>query len=146
VKLKNEANREALFCRYLSELHGNTAQTMYLSANYKLFEMENWKREATLAASLPLLEDVYASLTVGGNVYKAFVQHVDGVFANAVFDCYGRFVSLTEPIVSQTTISRLVGMFKTRFPDQYWGIACLLNYNMHMKKVRSEHLLPFYHN
>lgn len=38
AKLKNEPNREALYCRYLTELYGDATQTMYLSANYKVFE------------------------------------------------------------------------------------------------------------
>jgi hypothetical protein len=37
VKIRNDANREAMYSRYLTELYGDSAQTLYLSANYKLF-------------------------------------------------------------------------------------------------------------
>ncbi len=80
------------------------------------------------------VEACYPSLTANGDVYKTFVEHVKGVFSTAVADCYGRFVLLTEPIVSQPTINRLVALFKSKFQDQYWAIASLLNYTVHMKR------------
>ena len=112
VKLKNEPNREALYCRYLTELYGDTAQTMYLLANYKVFEGETLAATKRLAATVsPTHEDLsplYCSLTPDGDVFKFFIQHVDGVFENAVVDCYGRFVSLTEPIIDQLSIVHMV--------------------------------------
>jgi hypothetical protein len=38
----------------------------------------------------------------GGDSYNDFVQHVDGVFEEAVKACYGRFVSLSEPSIGST--------------------------------------------
>jgi hypothetical protein len=148
VKLKNESNREALYCRYLTELYGDTAQTMYLSANYKVFEGDTLAATKLLATTVgPTTEDyseVYGSLTADGDVFKYFVQHVEGVFEKAVVDCYGRFVSLTEPIVSQPSMVHLVDLFKEKFQAQYWAIAMLLKYNVNMKLFRCTHLLPFY--
>jgi hypothetical protein len=86
----------------------------------------------------------YRGLSFGGDNYKTFLQHVDLVFKSAVKECYGHFISLTAPIVSQETIVKLVDMFKSRFQEQYWAIATLLKYSDHMKLARAQHLLPFY--
>jgi hypothetical protein len=88
--------------------------------------------------------ETYQGLAFSGEHYTTFVQHIDGVFKSAVKACYGKFVSLTAPIVSQKTIIRLVEMFKSRFQHQYLAIAVLLNYTTHMNKERLKHLLPFY--
>jgi hypothetical protein len=145
VKLKNDANREALFSRYLIELYGDTTQTMYLSANYKVFENDpNPAPEETTTAASISSGDPYPDLVFCGDYYKTFEQHVEGVFRDAVMECYGCFVSLTVPIVSQLTIVRLVDLFKSRFKTQYWVLATMLNYNEHMKLAKNEHLLPFY--
>jgi hypothetical protein len=148
VKLKNEPNREALYCQNLTELYGDTAQTMYLSANYKVFKGDTLAATKRLALTVSPTKDdhsdMYCSLTAEGDVINLFVQHVDGIFCQAVVGCYGQFVSLMEPIVSQYTIVRLVKLFKDKFKAQYWAIALLLKYNVHMKKFHSTHLLPFY--
>jgi hypothetical protein len=121
VKLRNDVNREALYSRYLIELYGDSAQTLYLSANYKLFEMESSsskKLNAASSATPRVCDDTsFSTLPVVGADYNAFVKHVDGVFEKAVKECYGRFVSLTEPIVSQTTINLMVDMFKSQFKE-----------------------------
>jgi hypothetical protein len=123
----------------------DTAQTLYLSANYKIFEIEARKVNPgadSISNSVSYVQ--YPSLAASGDVYKTFIEHVDSVFSQAVADCFGMFVLLTEPIISQQAINRLVALFKAKFQDQYWAIASLLNYTVHMKKCRSEHLLPFY--
>jgi hypothetical protein len=83
-------------------------------------------------------------LAFGGATYREFVRHVDGVFENAVVNCYGRFVTLTEPIISQTSISLLVDLFKSKFPNQYSALSVLLNYKEHKKRLDREHMKPFY--
>jgi hypothetical protein len=75
VKLKNDANHEALYSRYLTELFSNSTQTMYLSANYKIFEMECrsfMKRLGGQSTTMapPVSIDSYASLLVGGDSYN----------------------------------------------------------------------------
>jgi hypothetical protein len=102
VRLKNSDNREALFCRYLQELYGDSTQTMYLSACYKIFELESRDSDkkalgSVVASSMdPVTDDRFSCLEIGGTVYKTFVHDVDVVFREAVVDCYGRFVSLLE--------------------------------------------------
>jgi hypothetical protein len=51
--------------------------------------------------------------------YMDFVNHVEAVFERVVRDHYGQFVILTEPIVSQVTMTRLTDLFKNLFPVQY---------------------------
>jgi cytochrome c-type biogenesis protein CcmH/NrfF len=43
------------------------------------------------------------------------VQHVNGVFYQAVIARYGHFVSLMEPNISQMTIIHIVDLFKSSF-------------------------------
>jgi hypothetical protein len=83
-------------------------------------------------------------LAFGGDRYHEFAQHVDGVFKQAITTYYGRFVSLTEPIISQTTICGLVDLFKTEFPNQYTALLILLNYEEHKKQPDRDHLKQFY--
>jgi hypothetical protein len=83
-------------------------------------------------------------LAFGGETYREFVKHVDDVFQTAVVECYGRFVSLTEPIISQTTICGLVDLFKIKFLNQYTALSVLLNYEEHKKRPDRLHLKPFY--
>ena len=68
VKLKNGPNREALYCWYLTELYGDTAQTMYLSANYKVFKNDKLAATKLLAPTIsPTTEDfgdIYSRLTL----------------------------------------------------------------------------------
>jgi hypothetical protein len=44
----------------------------------------------------------------GDATYTDFIQHVDTVFENAERECYVTFVSLTDPIASQLTMTRLL--------------------------------------
>jgi hypothetical protein len=97
-----------------------------------------------LEVKKPQLIDRYEGLSFGGDNYSSFVSHVDGVFKAAAKECYGHFVSLTEPIVSQEMIIKLVNIFKAWFQQQYWAIATLLKYSDHMKLAHFKHLLPFY--
>ncbi len=99
-RIKNDQNREALFSRYLLELCGDATQTMYLAANYKNHEKDatvalNAKPDEPITAEFEDSVDLFPSLVVGGDIYKSFVQHVDGVFRQSVVDCYGCFVSMT---------------------------------------------------
>jgi hypothetical protein len=145
-KLSNEPNREALYSRYLTELYGDTAQTMYLSVNYKTFENNSGKPSTPFPVTPVVTDwnDTFKCLHLDVDVYTSFIQHVDGVFRQAVTDCYGRFVCLTEPIVPQSTMVRIAQLFKDKFKPQYWAIATQLNYCTHMKRFRTKHLLPFY--
>jgi hypothetical protein len=140
--LRVQASQELLYSRFLREVYGDHSQTLFLSSNYKLFSK---MAEANENEDLPVrTSDSYSQLDFGGDVYKTFVQHIDGVVEKAVIGCYGTFVSLTEPIISHQEIVRLVAMFKSKFAEAYWALAQLLNYTRHMKNTRSQHLLPFY--
>jgi hypothetical protein len=105
---------------------------MYLLAkNFKAFEMRTELGTKAVPAVSPMnldFSDVYCSLIVEGDEYNAFVQHVDGIFCQAVVDCYGHFVSLTEPIVSQTQVVHIVELFKSKFQAQYWAIAVYIDH------------------
>jgi hypothetical protein len=122
---------------------------MHLAANCKNHEKDataalNAKPDEPTTAEFEDSVDLFPSLVVGGDIYKSFVQHVDGVFRQSVVDCYGCFVSLTEPTVTGVEINLLANEFKIRFAVQCWAIAAQLNCRNHMKNFRSQHLLPFY--
>jgi hypothetical protein len=141
--LKNEASRDAYFTRYLHEVYGDHAQTQLLASNFTNITTKN---EVDLEDNSNVSQSPMdmSTLGFGGDSYNDFVQHVDGVFEEAVKACYGRFVSLSEPIISQQAIVRLVDMFKQQFPSQYSAISMLLNYDEHKKRNEREHLKPFY--
>jgi hypothetical protein len=141
--LKNEASRDAFFTRFLHEVYGDHAQTQLLASNFNNITTKN---EVDLEDNndVSKASTDMSTLGFGGDSYNDFVQHVDGVFEEAVKACYGRFVSLSEPIISQQAIVRLVDMFKRQFPSQYSAISMLLNYDEHKKRNEREHLTPFY--
>jgi hypothetical protein len=84
------------------------------------------------------------NIEFGSDKYMDFVNHVDTVFQKTCDECYGRFVSLADPIVSQTTMKQISDMFKAQFPVQYATLAKLLNYEAHFERKDQEHLHPFY--
>jgi hypothetical protein len=120
-RLCSDATKELYYSHFLLELHGDHSQTLFLSANYN----NAMKKQTPASAGVDLSDDPlvreqqilekYKGLSFSGDHYTTFVHHVDGVFKSAVEDCYGKFVSLTTPIVSQTTMVRLVEMFKAHF-------------------------------
>ena len=87
-------NCDALYCWYLTKLYGDTAQTMYLLANYKVFEGDTLTATKRLAPTVSRTNEdfsnMYCSLTTNGDVFNLLVQHVDGIFCQAVVNCYGQ--------------------------------------------------------
>jgi hypothetical protein len=79
-RLKKEQNHEALYCCYLVEIYGDPNHTMYLLAHYKIYEMKTMAIEkkntpGVTPSPVPTAEDPYPSLSIGGDIYNAFVQH-----------------------------------------------------------------------
>jgi hypothetical protein len=145
AKLKDDDSREAYFTRYLKELNGDHGQTQLLASNYKLANGTDLNKDTVANDVASTLNPLDAcSIEFGNENYTDFVNHVDTVFRKACDGCYGRFVSLTDPIVSQATMKRLSDMFKAQFPVQYATLAKLLNYEAHFERKDRDHLHPFY--
>jgi hypothetical protein len=70
---------------------------------------------------------------------------VDSNIASAVNNCYGEFLTLTEPILSQATITSLADECHALFSLQCTAISTLLNFHENSKLQKRSHLLPFYH-
>ncbi len=80
-------------------------QTLFLLANFKLFtKVLQANQDDNQPEAPPPISESFTRLDYAGDVFKTFVQDVDGVFERAVVKCYGTFVSLTEPIVLQIEI------------------------------------------
>jgi hypothetical protein len=124
-KLRVQAKRELYYSCFLSELYGDHGQMLLITLNFKVYsdKISEIDDDENVAAKQTEVGDAYRSLTFPADIYNVFVQHVDGVFRKAVRLCYGYFVSLTEPIISQPAIDALVTEFKARFSNQYWAIA-----------------------
>jgi hypothetical protein len=56
------------------------------------------------------------SLSFGGPVFLAYSSNVDAIIASAIAACYGDFVTLTQPILLQSTINSLAGECHSLFP------------------------------
>jgi hypothetical protein len=98
-----QSSQEEFYCQFLQVVYGNHSQTLFLSSNYKLFSVESDDLdEEQVVIDSNTTFDAFAQLNFGGDIYKTFIQHADGVFEQAVVHCYGCFISLTEPIISQT--------------------------------------------
>jgi hypothetical protein len=104
-KLKNELS---------AELDGDKSQTLLLCNAYssRLTSLSGQKTPPPTVGSSQLVE----SLSFGGPVYLSYSIKVDAVIASAVAACYGHFVTLTEPIILQSTINSLAAECHSSFP------------------------------
>jgi hypothetical protein len=66
------------------------------------------------------------SLSLGGPVFLAYSSKVDAIIVSAIAACYGEFVTLTQPIILQSTINSLAGECHSLFPLQCTAISTLL--------------------
>jgi hypothetical protein len=142
--LKNEVSREASFTRYIEEVYGSHAQTQLLAANHTNIMAKSNVDKAKLGNDKMSPTMDMSLLAFGGEIHQDFVQHVDGVFEQAVTTCYCHVVSLTEPIILQQAIVDLVNLFEHHFPNQCTALSILLNYEEHKKQPDCEYLKPFY--
>jgi hypothetical protein len=98
-KLRMQSSQELIYSRMLHELHGDHSQR---SSNFKLFFVS--KKTSPKAANLEkkvVFADIENVIAFGGSKYTDYIQHVDGIFRQAVNDCYGKFVQLSAPVVGR---------------------------------------------
>ena len=140
-KLKNELSRESYFTRYLAELHSDESQTLLLCNAFSSLPSLSWQKPPPpMVGSSQLVE----SLSFGGPVFLSYSTKVDTAIATAVAACYGQFVTLTEPILLQSTINYLAAECHSSFPLQCTAISTLLSFQENSKVQKRSHLLPFY--
>jgi hypothetical protein len=140
-KLKNELSRESYFTRYLAELHGDESQTLLLCNAYSTLPSLSWLKPPPPTVGAAQLVQL---LSFGGPVFLAYSSKVDAIIASTIAACYGEFVTLTQPILLQSTINSLAGECHSLFPLQCTAISTLLNFEENSELQKRLHLLPFY--
>jgi hypothetical protein len=83
-------------------------------------------------------------LSFGGPVFLTYSSKVDAIITSAIAACYGESVTLTQPILLQSTINSLAGECHSLFPLQCTAISTLLNFEENFKLQKRLHLLPVY--
>jgi hypothetical protein len=59
--------------------------------------------------------------------FASFESFVAGVCKTAIRTCYGQFVVLTAPLLSQVQLAGMASKLKKEFPSVYTTISSLLN-------------------
>jgi hypothetical protein len=73
--------------------------------------------------------------------FKAFIESRIHV---AVKQCYGQFVTLTSPIISQANLNSFLEKFVELMPQQFLALWTMLNFNENNNLKRRMHLEAFY--
>jgi hypothetical protein len=138
ANVKTPETRLALFHSLLIEVEGDTSQTMELcNAMNSVLESE---RYADLSKGGPS-----KSYDIDPVKFKEFESTVNSVFLVAIKDCYGKFVAITKPLVTQSQMSSLCSDFKRLLPIPYETICMMLNYQDGRRLLkRYEHMNEFY--
>ena len=75
-------------------------------------------------------------LRANDSSFKCFRDFVDEKCLEALDSMYGEFSCLTNPILSQKTLSEISDMFKSTLSKYYYVISALLNKAKYMNVTR----------
>jgi hypothetical protein len=130
-KMTNIKRRGAAFHRYIQELWGDSHQVHSLATYYDVLsertssalELSNYRAGQLSTARI---RDNFA-VDRSCPIFKRFCAHVDEVCYEAVRGCFGQFVPISAPILTQKTLTTLSHTFKADLPAFYTVISCMLN-------------------
>jgi hypothetical protein len=84
------------------------------------------------------------SLDLPKSKFAEFENFVESRIALLVKQCYGNFVTLTSPIISQADLNSFVKKFVQLLPQQFLVLWTMLNFNDNNNLEKRSHLQAFY--
>jgi hypothetical protein len=154
-KMNDPCRRSAMFQRYLLELYGDRASTKYLCSGFA-HVLDNASndidlkqiRDGSISGNKIVKTFSYPGKGLSSEETKSkfseFEAFVESRIEFAVKQCYGNFVTLTAPIISQTELNAFVKKFVELMPQQFLVIWTMLNFNDNNNLKRRMHLQAFY--
>ena len=129
--MSNKARLKPVVLRYLDELYGNSAASIYVCAAYdeNLKTLTNSSNHQVYK-SAPLSTDRIKkefNLKDSNKSFIAFRDYVDKEMKIAITSIYASFAKFTAPIFSAEMISSMANRFKIDLYKHHLLIECLLN-------------------
>jgi hypothetical protein len=151
--MNNPGQCSAIFQRYLLELCGDCTSKKYLCSGFT-HVLDNASNDIDLQqirdGSISGINIVKTFLYPGKGLstdlpkskFAKFESFIESRIEVAVKKCYGHFVTLTSPIISQP--NSFVQKFVELMPQQFLVLWTMLNFNENKNLKRQMHLKAFH--
>jgi hypothetical protein len=154
-KMLDPGRRSAMFQRYLSELYGDRASTKYLCSSFAhLLDIAGNDidlqqiRDGSISGNKIVKTFSYqgkaVSLDLPKSKFAEFEAFVESSIERSVLQCYGHFVTLTSPIISQADLNSFVKKLVELMPQQFLVLWTMLNFSENTNLPKRSHLQAFY--
>ena len=155
-KIHHPGRRSAMFEQYLLELYGDRASTKYLCSGFvhlldiSVNEIDLQQiRDGSISGNKIVKTFSYQGKSISSteqpkSKFAQFEEFVELVIERSVKECYGNFVTLTSPIISQSDLNSFVKKLVELLPQQFLVLWSMLNFNENLTFTKRSHLQAFY--
>jgi hypothetical protein len=153
--MNNPACRSAMFQRYLLELHGDPGSTKYFCSGFAhvldkacndndLQQIRDGSISSNKIVKIFSYQGKCLITEHQKSKFAEFEEFVESTIEANIRQCFGNFVTLTSPIISQTDLNSFVNKFVELMPEQFLVLWTMLNFNENNHLKCQMHLQAFY--